>query len=381
MKRLSAGALAVALLAGSATAARSEEEPGPATPAPVMRGYRATVGVQFHCTWPSYDDLQRRLVLDKMAAAGMRWVRIDVAWARIENGAKGARDGSRIRTFERCVALARERGLNVLATLMGTPGWANGNAGSTVPPTDAGDYGDFASWIAGRFRGSVQAWEVWNEENNGAFFLGDATQYVELLRAAYQGFKAGDPDALVVLGGLAWNDDAWLRDLYARGAKGSFDVVATHPYSWFPDDPPERADDGNIARFTHTPAIRRVMTDYGDEETPIWFTELGWSTHQNGPEADANPWAAGVDEETQAAYAVRAIQYAREHWPYVGVIIWYKERSWPLPDREPSWYYRHVEAYGLLREDGSERPVYLALRQLLRPERECRWPWVCDGRT
>jgi polysaccharide biosynthesis protein PslG len=375
LKRLLAVMLAVGVLTGSAAAAGSESDES----RPPARTLRAGVGVQFHCIWPNYDDRQRRLVLDKMAAAGMKWVRIDVAWPRIEPE-KGTRDARRIRTLERCVELAAERRLNVIGTVMGTPGWANGNAGSTTPPGDAADYGDFARWIAARFRGRVQAWEVWNEENGGTFFTGNAAQYVDLLKAAYRGFKSGDPRSLVVLGGLMWNDDDWLRELYARGAKDFFDVVATHPYSWFPEAPPELADDGDIARFTHTPAIRRVMTDYGDDEKPIWFTELGWSTHPNGPEAEANPWAAGVSEETQAAYAVRAIEYAREHWPYVGVIIWYKERSWPLDDREPSWLYRHVENYGLLREDGTERPVYLALKQLLRPDAECRRPIVCPER-
>jgi hypothetical protein len=111
-------------------------------------------------------------------------------------------------------------------------------------------------------------------------------QYVSLLRAAYPGFKAGDPAAKVILGGPASNDDGWIGQVYSLGGKDSFDVLSTHPYQGVADAPPEHPDDGDRWWFTHLPAVRNVMIANGDGAKPVWFTEFGWSNHTNGPNVD-----------------------------------------------------------------------------------------------
>jgi hypothetical protein len=314
------------------------------------------VGAQFHCNQTQYNNADRVAVLDKLKAAGVSWVRIDTAWGGIEHARKGDRNGWYIEMVDFCVDEARKRGLNVLIMLWWTPDWANGGRGHRVPPANPQDYADFARWAASHWRGRVAAWEVWNEPDPWQqFWQGTTEQYVALLKAAYPAFKAGDPNARVVLGGASSNDDEWIAKLYALGAKGSFDVLATHPYQ--ADHPPEHADDGNRWWFTHLPAVRNVMLRYGDGETPIWFTEFGWSAHANRP--GTPNWQRGVTPEQQADYAVRAIRYTRAHYPYVPVMFWYKERASPLGS-DP--YY---EGYGLLNSDLSERPVYRALKRYL----------------
>jgi hypothetical protein len=114
--------------------------------------------------------------------------------------------------------------------------------------------------------------------------------------------------------------------------------------------------------YTHLPAVQRVMARYGDSK-PIWFTEFGWSAHSNGSGQPA--YALGVSEATQADYATRAIDYARAHYPSVTAMFWYKERSWPPSSSLPSWLGEHLEGYGLIRQDGSTRPVYDALKRYL----------------
>src|SRR5437879_12756072 len=90
--------------------------------------------------------------------------------------------------------------MNVLATLLHTPGWANGGQVKDVPPTDPEDYGRMAYWAADHFKGRVAAWEVWNEPNRTESWAGTAADHVRPLKAAYPQFKAGDPAATGVLG-------------------------------------------------------------------------------------------------------------------------------------------------------------------------------------
>jgi len=316
------------------------------------------VGSQFHCNWGFYTNPDRLTVLDKLASAGVKWVRIDTSWAGIEDTAKGARNSWYIGMVDFCVDQARARGMNVLITLWMTPGWANGNRGNLVPPTNPQDYADFARWAAGYWRGRVAAWEVWNEPDpNQSFWQGTIDQYAGLLRSAYPAFKAGDPAAKVVLGGPSSNDDAWIRQMYARGTKDFFDVVSTHPYQGMADAPPEQADDGHIWWFTHLPAVRQVMLDYGDAAKPIWYGEFGWSAHTNW--SGVQNWERGVTPQQQGDYFVRALQYTEANYPYVTVAFWYKERT------QPGETNVHQAGYGLLNADMTERPVLGMLRTYL----------------
>ncbi|HZI38899.1 MAG TPA: family 1 glycosylhydrolase, partial [Acidimicrobiia bacterium] len=160
-----------------------------------------TFGVQFHATWGDYTDAQRIALLDKLAAANIRWVRIDIGWRAWEENGRGVISQWQADMMDRIVAAAEARGIRILGTLWHTPAWANGGKSATTPPDDPNEYARFAQYISARYRGRIAAWEVWNEPNQSGFFTGaDPVKYAALVRAAYPAFKAGDPGALVVAG-------------------------------------------------------------------------------------------------------------------------------------------------------------------------------------
>ena len=258
---------------------------------------------------------------------------------------------------DKCIDMANSRGIKVLGMLWRTPDWANGGKGVYVPPTDVADYASIATWVASRYRGKVQAWEIWNEPDPAqSFWKGTVGEYVQLLKAAYPAIKAGDPNALVVFGGPSSNDDGFIAAAYAAGAKGSFDVMATHPYQGMADYPPEHPDDGNRWWFTHLPAVRSVMLANGDGAKPIWFTEFGWSSHDNY--AGIENWRRGVTLAQQAEYLTRAIDYTRTNYPYVTNMIWYTERNRSTGQIQ-------YDNYGLLTASLSPKPVYTALKNYI----------------
>jgi hypothetical protein len=316
------------------------------------------VGVQLHGMWNDYSDAQRLAVLDKIAAAHLQWVRIDMGWSSFQDGCRTCFNRWYLDRANLLVDAARERGLKVLVTAWRTPGWANNGAGELAPPANPADFGSFMTWLAGRFRGRVAAYEIWNEPDSRDFFTGTVGQYVALVRAAYPGVKAGDPAAQVVLGGPINNNTDWLRSVYRAGAGGSFDVVATHPYMGPANLPPEAPDlrGDNIYLLTHVAAVHELMVANGDGAKPIWFTELGWSSHANsGGEAN---WDRGVTLQQQADYTVRAIELVRSRFPYVKNMILYNERNRATGDVQ-------LDNYGILWRDLSDKPVYAALRRYL----------------
>jgi hypothetical protein len=342
---LTAALLVLGLAPGSAAAATV-----PATP--------PAFGVQFHGMWSSYDDAQRAVILDQLAASGATWVRIDVSWAMLQPTGRDSYDLAwGVPFVDRVLRMATARGLKPLVTLWLTPGWANGGAGERTLPTDAQDYARAAGWAAHRWADVVPAWEIWNEPNDDYFLRGaDPVAYTRLLQAAYPRIKAGSPSAQVVLGGPNQNDTTWLGKVYAAGAKGAFDVLATHPYMAVADQAPELPDDGTRYRFTHLASVHALMAAHGDGDKEIWATEFGWSSHANtGGEAN---WERGVTPTQQGDFLVRALQLAATTMPYVTHLFWYTDRDYTAGNVQNS-------NYGLLDRDLKPKPAYAAVRAYL----------------
>lgn len=330
----------------------------PAASASANRGSTPDVGVQFHALWPDYTDPERVEVLDKIQAAGMTTVRIDVSWAMLQPVDGNSYDEWGTAFVDRMIALCNERGISPLITLWLTPGWANNYAGSTILPTDVGDYARVAQWAAARYTNKVAGWEVWNEQNSPAFLVGaDPVAYTNLLRAAYPAFHAGYPDTTVVFGGLEYNDDAWLARAYDAGAQGSFDAMATHPYMGMANLPPDTPDDGTKWTLMHARAIHDLMAAHGDGEKSLWFTEFGWSTHAN--QAGTPNWELGVSEGAQAEYFTATIALIRTTMPWVGKVYWYVGHDSTADDLGQK------ANYDVLRVDGSAKPIVAAISAAL----------------
>ncbi|GAB2754975.1 hypothetical protein GCM10027020_03930 [Nocardioides salsibiostraticola] len=315
------------------------------------------LGVQFHGLWSHYDRAKRAAVLDRISQSGARWVRLDVSWAMIQprRGSYDHRWG--VPLVDEVLAQAKQRGLRVLVTFWLTPSWANKGKGERVAPDRASDYAKAIAWAARRWDDRVGAWEIWNEPNSTDFLRGaDPRVYTRLLCAASSKLHRQDRKAKVVFGGLMYNDDAWLRRAYAVGARGCFDILGVHPYMAPADAAPGLPDNGKDWRMRHLGAVRRVMVQHRDKR-PVWVTEFGWSSHRNSL-GDA-AWERGVSQRQQARYAVRALKVLGRDYPYVKKAFWYKDLAEKGSDR-------HQNGYAMLRGNLSPKPVFWALRRLVK---------------
>ena len=244
-------------------------------------------GVNAHA--PGGDDL--RLLLDRAREARLGWVRIDFLWSVVEP-ARGRRDWT---LYDDLVSEARARGIEVYASLVGTPAWATDGAAGIGVPRDVADWRSFVSASARRYRGRVRAWGVWNEPNLPGFWAGTRTQYLDLLlRPAAEEIRASDPDALVcgpelahlTAGGASWYD--WLLDAMRR-ARDVIDVVTHHVYDRDGSGGVTRKLDaatafGGDPRFWDlvTPSVREVLRYAGADDKPVWLTETGWASDEVG---------------------------------------------------------------------------------------------------
>ena len=255
------------------------------------------------------NDYQRAFKLTRDANFG--WAKVQVRWADWEKS-KGSIDWS---YMDQVVDAATAQGLNLLISITTTPMWARPSGSSTDvdgPPSDSKTFADFLKALAGRYKGKVGAYEVWNEQNLSREWGGpgkvDSAGYVTMLKAAYPAIKGADKDAIVVTGALtpsgdvaipeqggelARDDVEYFRDMYRSGIKGSFDAVGVHPGGFNnapdldPKDPAVLNRSGGFHGhrsfyFRNFERYREVMVEQGDQDKQLWFTEFGWASGQAG---------------------------------------------------------------------------------------------------
>ena len=310
----------------------------------------AQPGVVPDLTWfPSETDRARTATA--LQDVGSKWVRLDLGWRDFEPS-PGSYSSWSIAAYEQELQRARAAGQKIILMVHKSPKWASGSDNEQAPPVDPADYARFLRFLGTRYGDYVDAWEIWNEQNYSHFWPTgpDPAKYTELLKAAYPAIKETDPTAEVVFGGLTTNDWGFVEGAYAAGAKGYFDVMATHPYSCTKS--PETINSSSDGRMTKDsfPAyreVREVMLANGDPK-PIWFTEFGWSSASTG---------CGVGASTQADYLTRAYEYIEQD-PYVEVATWYNFRNnfWAGDVNETG------PQYGLMTTDFTPKPAYEALK-------------------
>ncbi len=239
---------------------------------------------------------------DRLAGSGAESVRTAFYWREIQPS--GATDADFSRT-DPVVLAAAQRGLDVLPVLQGTPAWAASAPGDPAsPPRDRADFARLLTLLVTRYgpQGSfwrehselqprpIRDWQIWNEPNLTRYWnvAPWAPAYVSLLKAANAALKAADPGSRTILAGLP--NESWLalRAIYAEGARGSFDVVALHPYTGKP------ANVVKLVRFA-----RREMRQRGDAALGVWVTELSW------PAALGKTQTTAGFETTERGQAIR----------------------------------------------------------------------------
>lgn len=229
----------------------------------------------------SYFGLHMPIAPDYVAlarASGHRWTRVHdtsmfTKWPVTET-APGT-----WRTFDGHVKAARDGGMAILGMLDGAPRWASTKAreggywGIWHLP-DAPDapklWENYVRTVVGHYKGSIDAWEVWNEpwgdwwSGNG----GTPKLYAELLKIAYKTAKETNPRATIVGVDTYRGHEAWHEGVLAEGTLDSFDAFSFHDY--------------NDALYGGERSMARVQADafnaaqakHGTPK-PLWNTEGG----------------------------------------------------------------------------------------------------------
>jgi hypothetical protein len=345
---------------------------------------------------PATDDLGRlERETGRIADAGAQTVRFVIDWADAQPYATAADvpEDQRARftdvggvptdlaRSDAVVRLIAARGLRPFPVVLHAPDWAAKYPGSIYatrrygsPPSSPEPYARFVAALAGRYgpsgslwadvdpakRQPVRAWQVWNEPNLNIYWNEPDFQdgYVPLLRATRTAVRAVDPRAQIVTAGLtnAGSSPAWtaLRRIYDRGGKGTFDVVALHPYT----------RNANGVRATVRSA-RKVTRDRGDATVPIMLSEISFSS-SGGDSPDTDRFATWDTTEGGQSDRLRSVllMIGRERRRLrISGATWY---TWLSPDAHGAGWAQYAGLSRLRGDRIVRKPALLTFRKTVR---------------
>jgi hypothetical protein len=294
---------------------------------------------RFDPTWLSpfgiamYGDVGASSGLEKMEEAGSAWVTTMLHWSSIES-APGSYDWS---GFDEKAQNARAAAMEPFVLFTGNPSWAAALPGG--PVTDTQDLVDFVSIMAERYDGDglddapnhprVRYWSFYAEPDNGdlgraqtgkGYWGHDGAGYAAMLSQVAPAIHAANPNAQVLIGGLAydWFEEdggpfvrSFLTDTlaalngYPGGAGAYIDAVAFHFYP--------------IAQFRwptiaqKAQEIRDIMERHGLTHLPLVSPEMGyWSAEEAGS-------SEGIQARRLVQMYLRGISVGLEHMSWFTV--------------------------------------------------------------
>ena len=246
---------------------------------------------------------------------------------------------------DQVVAWCAERGIRLKGHPLlweesyGIPAWSKGQPAPDVQKQRVQD-------IVKRYSGKIEFWEVVNEPAHLRGLKIDDP---------YRWAREADPKAILIV-----NDYYVLADGFPPFFKLLQDALRDGvPF----DGIGIQAHEPRTMRFP-LDQVQRILTHYGTLGKPLYISE--YTPTSGGDPITGSHRTGKWDEAAQADYAEKFYRVCFAH-PAMAGITW-----WDLSD-QGSW----LRGGGMLRADLSPKPVYLALRRLIREE----WHTRAEGRS
>jgi len=296
------------------------------------------------------------------------WLRVSVSWRSVEEESTelSSYDWS---SADQAVSAAwpESGGLTLIATIENNPEWVTPHLNGPIPPDHLDSFAAFVQAAVERYDGDglqdapgspvIRHWEFYNEPDN---FLvprwGDAgDEYANMLFTIYSPVKTANPNAQVLLGGLAYDwfeenggpfNREFLDDvLSAHDGHGGdyFDIMNFHYYPLYWNNWTDRESPGLLEKANF---LKQKLVDYGYPDKPMFVTEAGW--HSNVPD---NPLAPASSPEEQARYVVEL--FTQNMAAGSDVMIW-----WMLHD--PGGFYPFDTGLVTFEQTPQTKPAFAA---------------------
>jgi len=308
----------------------------------------------------------RQAALGDQASLGVGLIRQTFDWSQIER----APGKYRLKRYDRYVADAAQRGVEILPILFNPPSFrssrpSRGARRGTYPPRDPQAMGRLGAVLARRYgphgslwaqrpalpRRPIGSWQVWNEPNLPVYWPRgpSARSYTRLLGATGRAIKRVDRRAEIVTAGLpdsrlrgAVSLRRFIAGIYRARGRRAFDTLAVNAYS---------RDSRELDRRMRS--VRRSMNARGDRRARIWITEIGWC--DKGARSRFCVGAGGQARRVESS--LRLVAKRRQRLRLRGVVYYSWRDGRPYRPLFQNLWGLHT---GLLTTSGVRKPAFAA---------------------
>lgn len=301
---------------------------------------RICSGVNIHFTAGHEADL------DMIAAAGFRYIRMDLVWQETER-ARGIYSWA---DYDELTANLDKRGLRAIYILDYSNSLYEDPVESKDPLTGEKETGiaaprhkesvtAFSRWASAaavHFRDSRVVWEIWNEPNVTFWKpVPDVAQYITLAMATCSAMRSAVPDCVIIGPATSQIPFPFIESFLASGVLRYLDGVSVHPYRDYAKSPETAVTDYRRLRDL----IDRYSPE-GIKNVPIISSEWGYASATKG-----------LSVNTQAKYIVR-MQLSNLLYG-IPVSIWY---DWKNDGDDPGNFEHNC---GTVSSDLKPKPAYI----------------------
>jgi polysaccharide biosynthesis protein PslG len=190
------------------------------------------------------------------------WVRKVFNWHQIER----QKDNFDFSFYDNFVNNAKANEKKILAGLAYSTPWINnGKIKDYISRDDLKYFINYVEVTVKRYKGKIDAWEIWNEPN-WLFWKGTDKEFFELSRLTADKIREIDPDAYIVGGSFQRLPHNFIKNMNRAGAMENLNALSFHPYDVNPK------------------ASIRLLDDFFklaskiDFKGDIWISEMGYPT-------------------------------------------------------------------------------------------------------
>lgn len=310
--------------------------------------------------WPEESTTREIYVNDfeLLKRSGIKYLRISFGWDAIEH----EKDNYDWLFWDDFVKTGvEEYGITMIPYICYTPAWNSPEPADSFyywnnPPKDFEQFGEFMFDLVSRYKKYIKTWELWNEPDISIYWrTQDVKTFAEFTKIGAVAVKKADPDAKVVLGGIAYRPE-WIESLFKdHGVSEYVDVVNCHNYfeTWH-HNPVEE-----VTKYIND--VYNVVDKYGNDQ-PIWMAEVGYSTFKQGSMVSDSYSAYYEYEHTPAYQAVDLVKRVAlvRSTGQIDAMAWYEIKDLPPSDEVIGDIYNNKHL-GIAYADHTPKPANQAL--------------------
>jgi hypothetical protein len=264
--------------------------------------------------WGIQAGTLEREHIEKAAAIGVKWTRLQASWREIERE-KGV---YRWNETDRAFGFAIDNGITPFVCLsVSNRLYCAESKGPSereteiygknpLPPTS--DPAALDAWLrfvraaVERYKGQIRYWEIWNEPNHWAYW-GDTPngrEYGRLVRATSNVIRSVDPSAKIIAGALAGLDPDFTDAFLSDGGADAIDIITFHNYASLPEERIYKAVETWNVIERHRPSLE------------LWQGECGYPSHSSTRDfRGTSPWGPTIQAKWLLRQAFVDVYYCR----------------------------------------------------------------------